>query len=267
MRTPGRCTNMEGCWISASHRDVWISIGEAFTCPNCQSVLTPPPARAVSFRGLRRAAATGVAISMGLAAVGVGAVKLSSSAWTGQHSAVAMLQAPSRAIHNAIFGTGTETRLAAVIPGTTGGKGMPAAARSMGAARTESVAAVALAPARNAVAVSRVNAPVLLFAAVPDRQPSHEASARTAHAAAEAPVPAAFVTLISQAAFVVPPSRQRPVILPISFGRPVAPEDAAPPVSLRWRHHGFGRAQPSGFLPGPVSEAVAEAGTGATVIR
>jgi hypothetical protein len=84
MRTPGRCTNVEGCWIGATQRNVWLSIGEDFACPNCAGILTPPPRHAISLTRLKNAAIAGAAISLGAAAMGLVGVKLSSFHWVPQ---------------------------------------------------------------------------------------------------------------------------------------------------------------------------------------
>ena len=95
MRTPGRCTNTEGCWISASHRSVWLSVGEDFVCPNCGGNLSAPLPQTRSFRAVKRAAAFGAIASVSLTVAALGMVKLSTVSWPGQSVAARVVQAPA----------------------------------------------------------------------------------------------------------------------------------------------------------------------------
>ena len=60
---------------------------------------------------------------------------------------------------------------------------------------------------------------------------------------------AAMVTMVSEAPFVLPNDDGRQLVLPVTFGKPLGPEDAAPPVSMQWRRHGVVRIRSSYFLP------------------
>jgi hypothetical protein len=262
MRTPGRCSNIEGCWISASQRDVWLAVGEDFTCPNCGGALSAPPGRSMSMQAMKRAAVMGVTATMAVAAVAVVTVKISTLPWSGQTTVLAMTHAPGSP---PAFPSQVQPaqRLAAnpalVLTGSQGHATPLSQQRFASSAPAAPAAPAALQRPKTGAAP----APVLLYTAASDPAPSpasHNAMQTAASpkvaapaqqaAAVEADVPAALVTLISQASFVLPPTAQRPVILPISFGRPVGPETDAAPVALHWRHHGLVRRQ-SYFLPAP----------------
>jgi hypothetical protein len=240
MRTPGRCSNIEGCWISASQRDVWLAVGEDFTCPNCGGALSAPPGRSMSMQAMKRAAVMGVTATMAVAAVAVVTVKISTLPWSGQTTVLAMTHAPGSP---PAFPSQVQPaqRLAAnpalVLTGSQGHATPLSQQRFASSAPAAPAAPAALQRPKTGAAP----APVLLYTAASDPAQA---------AAVEADVPAALVTLISQASFVLPPTAQRPVILPISFGRPVGPETDAAPVALHWRHHGLVRRQ-SYFLPAP----------------
>jgi hypothetical protein len=247
MRTPGRCSNIEGCWISASHRDVWLNVGEDFTCPNCGGALSAPPGRALSMRGIKRAAVTGVAASMAVAAVAVIAVKVSAMAWSGQPAVVAMMHVRSALFASTVHHQAAPAQIAAVAPA-------PAIARP----------SIAPAPRMAESVPSRPSgpAPVLLYAAAPPpaaapRQAAPDAApVQTASAPADRDVPPAMVTLLSEAEFVLKPSEQRAIVLPISFGQPPAPETDAAPADHRWHHHGLSTMRRSYFLPAPGGDTV-----------
>ena len=273
MRTPGRCSNIEGCWISASHRDVWLNVGEDFTCPNCGSMLSAPPGRAVHARGVRKAAFTATATAMGIAAAAVAAVKLSTLTLSGQPALTAMLHAPA-AVMSAMFRT-QPTLLAILQPRPAPDRpAMPVP--FMRPATAPQPANTQFANGKPAPGTVEAPAPVLLYTANPPvpaaTKPAIQVAANQPPApkaaAPEAPPPAPYITFVSEAAFVLPPmTKQRPVILPISFGRPVAPETDAEPADRRWRHHGFFHTRHTGFLPPPGSasgeDAVSEIRTSA----
>ncbi len=264
MRTPGRCTNLEGCWIGSTQRDVWLSIGEDFTCPNCGSALTAPPRRSISAKSLKKVATTGVALTMSLAAMALGVVKLSTIKWDAPRQMVS-----SRAMSGVQSG-GHQIYAGSValpVPHTrtevTAQAGAPA---QPGASVTPSVQAHASATPKLATPLRPAPPSVLVFNAEPSRAahaPDSVPAAPDSGSEAGMAVPAAsMVTMISEAALVVPPSENRPLVLPISFGKPEAPEDDMAPAAPRWRFHGFVRTRHSYFLPGPgavsPSDSVAE---------
>ena len=265
MRTPGRCTNFEGCWIGATQRDVWLSIGEDFACPNCGGALTAPSRRSISTHGLKKAVTTGVAISMGIAAVAVVGVKISAIRWVAQPSIVAQRH----------LGAATLASRAIEPRGVTTGAGTPAIAaggaplQTASAARAVSIPAdrddsedrpaptfVNPAPAQSLASLthgkpeSSSTGSVLVFSGDTDKaSPGRRA---TADMDADAgPQLTASVKLVAQAAFVMPAAPLRHLVLPISFGKPVSPEDDQPPVSIRWRAHGLARVRDSYFLAAP----------------
>jgi hypothetical protein len=97
---------------------------------------------------------------------------------------------------------------------------------------------------------------VVLYSAIPDAVTLPQQGTNPPHAAPQSPgdqadhagarqaEPAPVVTTLSEASLVVLPSAQPPVVLPVTFGRPVAPENDAEPVRLHWRYHGLVAAAP-----------------------
>ena len=262
MRTPGRCSNIEGCWISASHRDVWLNVGEDFTCPNCGGMLSAPPGRAVQARGMKKAAATATAAAMGIAAVAVATVKLSTLSLAVHPALTAMLHAPSAMISAAfhrppeLLGS-LQPRPAPDAPPSPVPFLRPGAAPRLADAGSRP----ANAPAAVPLYVAQPQAPAFVPNKAATQVATVAAPAKPPVHVAEAPPPAPFITFVSEAAFVLPPqAKQRPVVLPISFGQPPGPETDAAPVDHRWRYHGFSHTRHTGFLPAPapVPDAISE---------
>ena len=69
-----------------------------------------------------------------------------------------------------------------------------------------------------------------------------------------------MVTLVSRAVLVPDASSERPLVVPISVGRPLGPETDAEPVTRTWHHHSMGAARRSGFLPAPAAATTPQAG-------
>ena len=69
MRTPGRCTNHESCWLANGGRDIWVPVGDDFVCPVCAEPLTAPSLHSISMRSM----AVAVAASLALVALAGGA--------------------------------------------------------------------------------------------------------------------------------------------------------------------------------------------------
>jgi hypothetical protein len=248
MRTPGRCTNLEGCWIGATQRDVWLSIGEDFACPNCSGALTAPPRRSISVRGLKKAAVAGVTVTMGLAAMALAGVKLSTLHWAAQPTVVAGRHIAGSALASrTVDGHGFGMRVAEMAAPTASSllvakptaPSPSVAASQMAASDSEERPSVTYVPAPGRSSPSVV---VFTDAAAPrhDRQPDDDVAA-----------PVNLVTLVSEADFVLPAESRRSVVLPITFGEPPHPEDLDAPVNLRWRFHGFVSTRQSYFLPAP----------------
>ena len=272
MRTPGRCTNLEGCWIGSTQRDVWLSIGEDFSCPNCSSTLMAPPRRSISRNSLKKAATTCVALSMGLAAIGVGVVKLSAVRWDAPRMVAAARTAPGLQASWHTPPCVIETapvRMASVTPPS------PVAAKTPGTL----VAAASIKPreplrvAMDDVAPVRPSSSSVLEFNTPGSLPGGLTTATDTAAPLavarddgaspvdderEAPA-ASLVTLVSEAPLIVPQDASRAIVMPISFGKPQAPEDDAAPVTMRWRFHGFARTRHSYFLPAPGGPTVGDA--------
>ncbi len=272
MRTPGRCTNTEGCWISASRRDVWAVVGEEFVCPNCGNPLVPPEGKALSMRGLRRVALLSTIFIAVLAAGSFAAVRLSPLAVaTVRPVLAALLRAPRAVMADRLFAPQPN---AATPPRGAAPAAPPAAPPAHVADRQPAPTQPSSPPPRQfavltpGVTISPKPAPsghvakppsapgVVLYSAIPDAVTLPQQGTNPPHAAPQSPgdqadhagarqaEPAPVVTTLSEASLVVLPSAQPPVILPVTFGRPVAPENDAEPVRLHWRYHGLVAAAP-----------------------
>ncbi len=211
-------------------------------------------------RGLKRAAMTGVAASMAVAAVAVVTVKVSAMSWSGQPAMIATM-------HAGLSASSGHRQPAPVQVATAAPSLSPASSQpSIAPAPRPAAAPSALRQTRQLAA----SAPVLLYTAAPSapiqapeshRDPAMGSDNVQSAANAVAPsedrdVPPVLVTLLSEAAFVLKPSEQRPIVLPISFGQPPAPETDAAPADRRWHHHGLLNARHSYFLPAPPIDAV-----------
>jgi hypothetical protein len=75
MRTPGRCTNHESCWLANGGRDIWVPVGDDFVCPVCAEPLTAPSLQAISTRSMAMAAAASVALVALAGGAGFGLVR------------------------------------------------------------------------------------------------------------------------------------------------------------------------------------------------
>ena len=264
MRTPGRCTNVEGCWLSASHRNVWLPLGEEFRCPNCGGKLSAPLLQTRSFRGVRRVAAMSAMASLGMTVVALSAVKLSTVSWPGQSVAATVASAPETLIRATFRGKPIKTdelasaKQDALPPLTAAGE--QRSARDVAAAAPNSPLAMQLGSAPAANAASH---PTMIYVARNERRASAGAASgqdggpdagEQAARAAAAEITGADVT-VSQASLVPSRSPQRPLFMSITFGQPPGPETDAEPVILTWRHHRVVSTRPSGFLPAAQTEA------------
>ena len=279
MRTPGRCTNTEGCWISASHRNVWLSVGEDFVCPNCNSMLSPPLPQTRSLRMVKRAAAYGAAASIGLAVIGAGAVELSRVSWPGQSVAAQVVRAPGVLLASTLHkDSAVQAKLARVQEHekqlTAAGEG--AAALDVVNARPNSAVSMVLAstynpnkntphakvasnPAHGALppAGPPASGPLVWLTTAGDHAAAGAATAASPNGAFDEKVADAAQSLastgpatqLSQTVLAPGASMERPVVLPISFGAPVGPETDAEPVNMSWHHHGVVAVRASHFLP------------------
>jgi hypothetical protein len=203
---------------------------------------------------------------MGLAAVTVGAVKLSGVSWTSQSAPAIFAQTPGvRPAPYAFAKPGQPEQDAEdTAPGPTDNfqqervatdvaKKQPNSPFAMvmgtigpnGNARAQARSVANVAPSRLREMTAPANvAPVgQVFIYKSDEQQADTATN---------PDRAPQVTLVAQASLTTGASMQRPVELPISFGKPPAPETDFEPVSVHWRHHGIVKAH-SGFLPGPAA--------------
>jgi hypothetical protein len=247
MRTPGRCTNHQSCWLANGGRDIWVPVGEDFVCPVCAEPLRAPYMRAISMRSLAVAAS----VSLGLVAMaggaGFGLVRAVHALPDLQQIAM-KYRTPAPAV--------TRLAQAAVRPAVTGRTAAP-----LVAAPVRMAAAV---PAQAPVAVAAAKAPVdqvtpapvaAHVAAAPVRMAASQDTAPASRPVVQAPVRQPHPEVVA----VIPPKSdpswhewpaRRHVTLPISFGKPVAPEDDATVDARRWRHRAIGRRsyfQPAGW--------------------
>jgi hypothetical protein len=259
MRTPGRCTNTEGCWIGASRRDVWSKVGEEFVCPNCGGALVPPGRKSLSLRGIRQAALLSALLLAVVAAGGFAAVRLSPLAVSAARPILAALwKAPRQLMAAHIFGvpahSATATRVTPVVAAARVANSEPPAPSMASSpprqAPMQLAAGTVTFPGDQRVK-PRVPGPVVLYSAPFDHPAKPSQVKPVPHAVPPAaedqpqepglppPEPMSVVTLLSEARLVATPSSQAPVVLPVTFGRPVAPENDAEPVRLHWRYHGL----------------------------
>lgn len=266
MRTPGRCTNVEGCWISASNRDVWLTVGDDFVCPNCGERLTAPPRQAISFRGLRQAATRSAVVAVGLAAVVVAAIELTPPASTVQSRVVAMLRVPALLLSSDFLGLRTHPAAVTVPQPIMAGRAPDSPqtpGRSSAAQRPPQLARIEAPPAPGS-ALPVPPRGVLLYAANSDRPPLPVAIAPPAKAPAPVRTPeedfaaATFITQLSSSTVTPPRSHDRTLVLPISVGaKPLGPETDRPPADRAWHSHGINR-RANIILPGPGPDPLAE---------
>jgi hypothetical protein len=245
-----------------------LSIGEDFACPNCGSTLTAPPRRSLSRKSLKKVATTGFAVSMGLAAMAFGAVKLSTIKWDAPRQIVASRAAPgvqTLGHTSPRIGDSVPVKFAALAAPAQPGVISPTtltitpSVQSHAAARTGQDEMTPVRPSSSSVVVFNTagskSAPL-------DRPPPLTVARDNGANSVDdepAPPPTAMVTMVSEAALVVPQAASRPIMLPISFGKPEAPEDDAAPVTLRWRFHGLLHGRHSYFLPAPAGSTVRDA--------
>jgi hypothetical protein len=247
MRTPGRCTNLEACWLANGGRDVWVAVGDEFVCPVCGAPLKAPTLHAISMRSLAAATAASLVL-VGLAGgAGFGLVRGLRALPHGVQTAMLAQRSHKMPAHWPVAAPMLATGVAKVPAPTIAATAAP---QTMVATRAQASVVPAPAPAVHMAA----------FASVAPRTKAGLSPAMARAVAQEsvaqsvmAPVRAAPLGASPMAAAVVAQAMmrpQRPLVLPISFGRPVAPEDDQAERSTRWHHH----APPvrhTGFLPGP----------------
>jgi hypothetical protein len=205
---------------------------------------------------------------MGVAAMAFGVVNLSTIRWDATRQIVAYRTMPGVQGGNRLADSSAAASASYQLAQTNApGAGSPSAP---GGVKGAPLLPPALHSTQGAGLPGRPPSPsVLVFNAEPSKPSQIGASAPLAVPRnrvlepAQAIPAAAVVTMISEAALLVPPSENRPVVLPISFGKPEAPEDDMAPSTLRWRFHGMARGRHSSyFLPAPgatsTSDSVAE---------
>ncbi len=206
MRTPGRCTNFDTCWLANGQRDIRVMVGDPFVCPACGEALHAPSIESISANGILGALAVSLAMVATAGGAGYGLVRVAQSAGTVSIASLQSAPVQPRALAPAVPSAGIE---------------------SLG--RTS----LAASPAINAQTVR-------LAASVPALQ-------------VDPSIPAVVFVAAAPA---------HPLVLPINFGRPHAPEDDAPAQSPRWHHHAFSTRHHSSYVSAPVDASSDEGETG-----
>ena len=216
MRTPGRCMNHSGCWLANGDRDIWLNVGEDFACPVCGAGLCVPPLgigqqSGAQPRRMAMAVLAGCAIAAVAGAAGFALV----------HKTLAPVQTASRTLY---LNPGHLNPAPRVKPETV-------------------LVAQAVLPSCQGRSVTQE----MVVASVPSLSMSWQAPADSAQLPADQAAPGAA----QDASYVpqpVPPARTMPAaeqadaepaprpVLPISFGQPVAPEDATADAPRPWHH-------------------------------
>lgn len=266
MRTPGRCTNFETCWLANGRRDIRVMVGDPFVCPACGEPLHAPSIESISASGIAGAVAVSLALVAAAGGAGFSAVRLAQTTDLTTVAALIM-RAPVQPAQRLAMQAKT-------LPGPEHHGDEPAFSSS-----GVSTAPPAAPHAPVVVGSAASSAPA--SASSPTMQPLgatpiHVAPAPVAELASIAPatfVPDATAPRVAVAEdqFLQPPQMQPPhlpgpvtptgkvivvsaephrqLTLPISFGRPKAPEDDTPARSAHWRHHAIGLERRTGFLP------------------
>src|SRR5271165_6939928 len=95
MRTPGRCTNHDDCWLANGGRDIWVPVGDDFVCPVCAAALTAPSLQAISTRSLAAAAAASLALVALAGGAGFGLVRALTFTPAGSHTQLTAMHTAS----------------------------------------------------------------------------------------------------------------------------------------------------------------------------
>jgi len=220
MRTPGRCTNHDHCWLGNARRDVWVPVDHEFVCPVCATPLKAPPIQSISARGTGRAGVTSLALLLVASAAGFGAIRLLDLV-APRPVAARLVAVPSHAPKPKQTVAPVPQRVAAVMP-------------------------VVVSPAPMPV----VQAPMPATIAEAGLEPTGESAARL---------------LIAEARIAprqVAPATPQKLILPVTFGRPRAPEDSEAEPQGSWHRRPPPAPRATGFMPGPGEVAMADGGSG-----
>jgi len=230
MRSPGRCTNHETCWLGNGQRTIQIAIADPFCCPICGAAMVPPPIEAIAQRSIHRAIATSLILILAAGGSGFGLVKglrmisMGVPAPAARPSLAARVPArakPQVQMAAAVPSSAQTARLAAPPPAIP----VPAPIKVAAALPTQlsptQYIQHAFVPAQSAA--PKATDPK---AADPRALDIVELAMRQLHT----PLPHILIaTNVSQEPL-------RAAQQPISFGRPVPPEDDAPPRLNRWRY-------------------------------
>jgi hypothetical protein len=112
MRTPGRCTNFETCWLANGRRDIRVLVGDAFVCPACGEALHAPSIESISANGIVGALAISLAMVATAGGAGYGVVRIAQT--TGRtNTNIAALHAPAQQPQIAAAVAATTPKIAA----------------------------------------------------------------------------------------------------------------------------------------------------------
>ena len=280
MRTPGRCLNFETCWLANGRRDIRVVVGDPFVCPACGEPLHAPSIESISSNSILGAVAVSLALVATAGGAGFGMMRL---AQTTSITQVASLLHPAKpaSAKKTMLAMAPKSRAAAPKPAVAPPAASQLAQAAPAVARPAQTQVAQAAPATPAVpppvvaAVAapetvqlasialKAPAPVLRAASIMPLAPLMVAADDTPHpqapqAASVAGLkdgPSEPMALPSRLSWpddrplqIAKAAPAHPLVLPISFGRPHAPEDDAPARSSRWRHHGMGGGRHSFFM-------------------
>jgi hypothetical protein len=235
MRTPGRCTNFETCWLANGRRDIRVMIGDPFVCPACGEPLQAPSIESISASGIAGAVAVSLALIAAAGGAGFGAVRL---AQTSNLTTVAKL----------MYAPGPRSPLPRLATATNP-LSAPAQRTATAVAQADQLERLGEAAIRTAPAPAEVLASIPPATFAPEATPAPEMAVQSL----PPPLPPHLPGTSNPTGKVIVVSAEphRQLKLPISFGRPVAPEDDVPARSAHWRHHSIGFGRRTGFLPAP----------------
>jgi hypothetical protein len=255
MRSPGRCTNHEGCWLGNGQRDIQIAITDPFVCPICGGDLVAPPLEAITQHGFQNAIAASLALMLTAGASGFGVVRLLHVNHPHGYSAAARASTLAQAGKSGPATASAPVSLAPV-------SGAPVSLAPVSGAPV-SVAPVSVAPVSvMALAATTVPRGVVLAAAAPldavlppvsvQQQPGEIVELAT-RILKTPPASIVIATNVSKEPL-------RALIVPVSLAQPIAPEEDAPRARGDWhRRYAAPIARRTEFLPAPGwPEAAAE---------
>jgi Gram-negative bacterial TonB protein C-terminal len=208
MRTPGRCTNHESCWLANGGRDIWVPVGDDFVCPVCAEPLTAPSLQSISMRSMVGAAAASLALVALAGGAGFGLVRAISMVAHGSHGQATAVHPASQTARTApqlLAARRSPVAVASVNPPVAAPAPPPTSAPVTPKAAPAAPPAAPGKPAPTAVASAAPPAPkAISIAPTAPAAPKAPASSPPATVAAATP-PAAPEHVAAQAPTIAPP--------------------------------------------------------------